>query len=145
MPSDYETFFELQRYAVVGHSQSRRFPCWTYGGLKDRGKTVYPVDPSVSDIAGDRAYPDLASVPGPVDAVVIEVPRAETRAWVEQVVGLGVKDLWLHMNTDSPEALALARDAGIRVRSGTCAVMYLRQGFTYHSIHRYLAKAFGKY
>jgi len=145
MPSDYETFWGFDRYAVMGHSKTRRFPFWTYGGLKDRGKTVYPVDPNVSEIAGDRAYPDLTSLPGPVDAVVIEVPRAETRDFVRQVVDLGVKDLWLHMNTDSPEAVALAKDHGIRIRTGTCAVMYLRHGFTYHSIHRYINRALGKY
>jgi predicted CoA-binding protein len=145
MASDYESFWQFGRYAVVGHSAKRAFPRLTYGGLKARGKTVYAVDPSAEKIEGDPAYPDLGALPGEVDAVVLEVPREETRDWVKQAAEAGIQDLWMHMNTDTPEALAVARDAGIRARHGTCAVMYLKQGFTYHSIHRYINRWLGKY
>ncbi len=47
------------------------------------------------------------------------------------------------MGRDTPEALALARKHGINVRSGTCAVMYLKGG--YHSVHRWINKALRKY
>ena len=57
----------------------------------------------------------------------------------------GIRDVWIHMRMDTPEALALAREKGINVRSGTCAVMYLMPGFTYHSIHRWIMKIAGKY
>jgi predicted CoA-binding protein len=145
MPSEYETFWELQRYAVVGHSAKRPFPRLTYGGLKDHGKTVFPVDPSAETIEGDRAYPDLSSLPEKVEAVVLELPREETREWVQRAIDHGVEDVWLHMGTDSPEAVSLAKEHGLRLRTGTCGVMYLRKGFTYHSIHRYINRWLGKY
>jgi uncharacterized protein len=145
MPSEHESFWSLQTYAVVGHSAKRKFPVLTYGGLKKNGKTVYAVDPSTDKIDGDRAYPDLASLPAGVQAVVIEVPRDETQAWVEKAAALGVKDVWLHMNTETPEAISLAKKSGVRIRSGTCAVMYLRRGFTVHSLHRLINKVAGKY
>ena len=145
MPSEYESFWDLDSYAVVGHSAKRPFPRLTYGGLKHRGKTDYPVDPSAARIEGDEAYPDLNSLPGKVDAVVLEVPKEETKDWVQKVVELGVKDLWLHMFIDTPEAVSLAKDNGVRLRTGTCAVMYLRHGFTYHSIHRYINQLIKKY
>ena len=44
-----------------------------------------------------------------------------------------------------PEALALARKKGLNVHSGTCAVMYVTPGFTYHSIHKWIMKLLGKY
>ena len=69
----------------------------------------------------------------------------QTRFWVEQAAAAGVKDLWLHMFTETPEAVALARERGMRLRTGTCAVMYLKKGLTYHSIHRYINKLLGKY
>ena len=144
MPSDYESFWEFQTYAVVGHSAKRPFPRLTYSGLKDRRRTVYAVDPSTENIDGDRASPP-GSLPGRVDALVVEVPSEETRSWVEQAAAMGVKDVWLHAQTGTPEAVQLARDSGIRLRTGTCAVMYLRHGFTYHSIHRLIRKLGGKY
>jgi predicted CoA-binding protein len=143
MPSDYETFFLFDRYAVVGHGARHPFPKLSYAGLKQRGKTVYAVDPSVSDIAGDPAYPDLESLPGPVDAVILEVPKQETLTWVERAIARGIRDVWIHQGTDTAEAKAAAEKAGVRLRTGTCAVMYVTGGL--HVVHKLINKLFGKY
>jgi predicted CoA-binding protein len=145
MPSDYESFFALARYAVVGHSAKKPFPRLTLLGLQDNGKTAYAVDPSARVIEGKPAYADLASLPGPLDAVVLEVPKEESADWVKRAADAGVKDVWIHQGRDTPEAVSLAKDKGIHLRTGTCAVMYLRRGLTYHSIHRLIYKALGKY
>jgi predicted CoA-binding protein len=145
MTSDYESFWTFNRYAVVGHSARRPFARLTYQGLKDNGKTVYAVDPSAERIEGETAYPDLAALPNKVDAVVLELPKEESATWVKQAIDAGVQDIWLHQATETPEALALAREHGVRLRSGTCAVMYLKRGFTYHSIHRMIFRVLGKY
>ena len=57
----------------------------------------------------------------------------------------GIKDVWIHLGRETPEALALAQDKGINARSGTCAVMYVTPGITYHSIHKWIMKLAGKY
>ena len=145
MPSDYESFWTFNRYAVVGHSARRPFARLTYQGLKDNGKTVYAVDPSAERLEGDPAYPDLASLPEKVDGVVLELPKEETAAWLKQAIEAGVQDIWIHQMTESPEALALAHEHGIRLRSGTCAVMYLKRGFSFHSIHRVVNRLRGKF
>ena len=145
MPSDYETFWQFDRYAVVGHSAKRPFPRLTSGALKKNKKTVYAVDPSASTIENDPSYADLSALPGPVDAVVVEVPKEETQAWVQKAAAAGVKNVWLHMKTDTPEALEAAASAGIQVRKGTCAVMYLTQGFSPHAVHGFFMKLMKKY
>jgi predicted CoA-binding protein len=145
MPSSYETFFNHASFAVAGHSATKPFPALTYAGLKKLGKKVYPVDPGCNTIAGDKAYPDLASLPEPVEAVVVEVRPDETDAWVEKAAQAGIKDVWLHQNSDTPRAFEVAREHGIDLRHGTCAVMYVTPGLTFHSIHRWLQKACGAY
>jgi hypothetical protein len=35
---------------------------------------VYPVNPETDEIAGLKSYPDLKSIPGPIDLAVIAVP-----------------------------------------------------------------------
>jgi predicted CoA-binding protein len=145
MPSDYETFWQFERYAVVGHSTRRAFPRLTYGALRKGHKTVYAIDPSVNTIEGDPAYADLSALPGPVDALVIEVPKDETHLWVQKAADAGIKEVWLHMNTDTPEALAIAKDKGLRLRKGTCAVMYLNRGFSRHAIHGFIMRLLGRY
>jgi len=145
MVSNYETFWDNNSFAVIGHEVKKNFPVLTYQGLKKLGKTVYAVDPSVKQIEGDRAYADLACLPEKVDAVVLEVPKEETREWVARAADAGVGDVWIHMGRDTPEALALAEENGLNVRYGSCAVMYLTRGFTYHSIHKWIMKVAGKY
>ena len=145
MASDYETFWENSSFAVVGHAAKKNFPRLTYRGLKKLRKVVFPVDPSAGEIEGDRAYADLEALPEKVDALVLEVPREETRDWIARAAEAGIDDVWIHMQRDTPEALTLAKENGMNVRSGTCAVMYLTPGLTYHSIHKWIMKVAGKY
>lgn len=145
MPSNYESFWQHGRYAVVGHKAKRNFPELTYKGVKKLGKTVFAVDPSLDEVQGDAVFKDLGALPEKVDGVVLETPPEETREWVAKAADLGIKDVWIHMGRDTPEALALAEEKGINVRHGTCAVMYVTPGFTYHAIHRGIMKLVGKY
>jgi predicted CoA-binding protein len=145
MASNYETFWEKSSYALVGNSAQTSFPEISYGELKRAGKTVYAVDTSVETICGDKAYDDLESLPSRVEGVVLEVPRSESQFWVEKAGQAGVKDVWIHMGMESPEALEAGRNLGINIRHGTCAVLYLKKGFSYHSIHRAIVKLLKKY
>lgn len=145
MESNHQTFWHAKSYAVVGHSARTPFPKLTYGQLKKNGLRVFAVDPEAKSIEGDPAFADLASLPERVEAVVLEVPKEETREWIGKAADAGVKDVWIHQNRDTPEALALAGEKGINVRTGNCAVMYVTPGFTYHSIHKVIQQLRGKY
>ena len=146
MPSDKEQFFELASFAVVGHSELKPFPKLSYKNLRKAGKKVFPVDLSgAEEVEGDKAYASLGDLPQEVEAVMVEVPKDKTMAVVQDVVDLGVKDLWLHMGCHTPEVLSLCEEKQIRVRHGTCAVMYTQQGASYHSIHKWIMKIGGKY
>ncbi len=145
MASNYETFWEHNSFAVVGNKAKQNFPLLTYRGLRKLGKAVFPVDPSMDEIEKDHAYATLDELPTQVDAVVLEVPKEDTRDWVAKVVDAGIKDVWIHMGRETPEALDLAREHGLNARIGTCAVMYVKPGLSYHSIHRWIAKRSGKY
>lgn len=145
MASAYETFWTQSSFAFVGHSSARGFPRLSYAEAKKRGKQVFAVDPTIDNIDGDRTYSDLRSLPQKVDGVVVEVPREETLDWVRQAADVGIKNVWVHMNRDSPEAVAFAREHGLNLLTGTCAVMYLTGGFSAHGVHRWLNKLVGKY
>lgn len=145
MASNYETFWENDRFAVVGNKAKQNFPVLTYRCLKKIGKEVFAVDASVEEIEGDHAYATLDGLPAKVDAVVLEVPKEDTKDWVAKAADAGIKDVWIHMGRETPEALALADDKGMNARTGTCAVMYVKPEASYHSIHRWIMKLAGKY
>jgi predicted CoA-binding protein len=145
MASAHEAFWTQSSFAFVGDSAKKGFPRISYGEAKKGGKKVFAVDPSVDQIDGDTTYPDLRSLPQKVDGVVLEVPREETLGWMRQAADAGIKNVWVHMNRDTPEAVEFAKQKGLNLLTGTCAVMYVSQGFSYHSIHKWLNKLIGKY
>ncbi len=145
MASPRESFWDHGSFVVVGHTAKRNFPKLTYKALRKTGKTVYAVDPSVDEIEGDQTYPDLASLPGAVEAAVLELPKDETAGWVARAADAGVAAVWIHQQTDTPEALDLARARGLEVCAGTCAVMYVTPGLSGHSPHRWIMKLIGKF
>jgi predicted CoA-binding protein len=145
MPSRHESFWTNTSFAVVGRGDAKPFPELTYRALRcAKGKTVYAVDPSCDAIDGDPAYDDLASLPEPVDAVVLEVPKEETAAWVVRAAEAGIRNVWIHMGRETPEALAKAEELGLEVCTGTCAVQYLDQGFP-HNIHKFFRTLVGRW
>jgi len=145
MASAHEAFWTHSSYAFVGHSAKKPFPRISYGEAKKSGKKVFAVDASVEQIDGDKTYPNLRSLPEKVEAVVLEVPREETLELVRQAAAAGIKNVWVHMNRETPEAIEFAKHRGLNVLTGTCAAMYTAQGFTYHSIHKWLNKLLRKY
>jgi len=145
MQSDREQFWNHASFALVGDAGKKSFPKLTYGGLKKQGKTVYAVDPSGAEAEGDPTYPDFAALPAPVEAAVLELPKEDTAAWVAKAAEAGIKAVWIHQQTDTPEALSLAKQKGMEVCSGTCAVMYVKPGLTGHAPHRWIMKLLKKY
>jgi len=145
MASAHERFWQQSSFAFVGHEAKRGFPRLSYRQARRLGKRVFAVDPSLAQVEGDRVYPDLAALPEPVEAVVLEVPAEETADWVRRAAQAGIRKVWIHQRRETPEALEVAARNGLEVLTGTCAVMYLTPGLTYHSIHRWVKKLAGKY
>jgi len=145
MASSHESFWDHASFAVVGHSGKRNFPKMTYNGLKKTGKAVYAVDLGGAEVEGDTSYPDLSSLPGRVEAAVLELPKNETAEWVGRAADAGCTAVWIHQQTDTPEALELAEKRGLEVCAGNCAVMYVTPGMSFHAPHRWIWKMIGRF
>jgi len=145
MPTKHEEFWNHASYAFVAHSAVKPFPKLSYGELKKHGRKVFAVDPSADRIEGDTAFPDLDSLPEKVEAVVLETPRNETAEWVKKAADAGARSVWIHMGRETPQAVALAKERGLEVLTGTCAVMYVKPGLSYHSLHKWINQLIGRY
>ena len=141
----YQSFWQKRSFAVVGHSERKKFPMLTYKKLKESGRAVFPVDPGVDRVAGDKAYPDLAALPQEVEAAVLELPADETESWVRQAIAADIRNIWIHQGCETPGAISLAGDSGVNLLYGTCAVMYLSDGFSLHAFHGWINRRLGKY
>jgi acyl-CoA synthetase (NDP forming) len=59
-------------------------------GASFQGK-VYPVNPETDEIAGLKSYPDLKSIPGPIDLAVIAVPYNLAPSLLQEAMETGIK------------------------------------------------------
>jgi predicted CoA-binding protein len=125
-------FLAQKRIAVAGVSgDSRRHPAGNaiYRRLKGGAREVFAVNPNLVSFEGDACYPDLKSIPGGVDAVVIVTKPETTEEIVRQCVGAGVGMVWMHQSSArsssvSSTAVDFCRRAGIDVIPGGCPMMF---------------------
>ncbi len=123
-------FLAQRRIAVVGVSRhpSTHGANAVYRRLKDRGYTVFAVNPNAKTVEGDRAYPDLRSIEGGVDAVFIGTAAKRAESIVRECAELGIARVWMHRgpaeSSASPEAIDYCRAHDISVIPGGCPLMF---------------------
>jgi hypothetical protein len=110
--------------AIVGLSSDPQRASWFVASyLKKEGYGIIPVNPKADQILGEKAYPDLASIPGPVDMVEVFRPAAECLEIARQAVAIKAKALWLQLKLVNIEAAECAARSGLTVVVDRCVKM----------------------
>jgi predicted CoA-binding protein len=110
-----------KRIAVVGHSDDPARDSYRVGRyLAAHGYQVFPVNPNGRSAPGLKFYPDLASIPGPVDIVDIFRRHEAIPAIVDEAIRLGAKAIWMQEGLADNAAAGKARAAGLRVVMSRC-------------------------
>jgi predicted CoA-binding protein len=123
-------FLTHKRVAVTGVSRTpgSHGSNVVYKRLRERGYEVFAVNPNAEVVEGDRAYHDLGSIPGGVEAVVIGTRPAIAEQTMRECAELGVKNVWMHRGPGagsvSETAAAYGRQRGISVIDGGCPCMF---------------------
>ena len=82
--------------AVVGLSPNQARPSFRVArGLQTLGYRIIPVRPLISDVLGEKAFPDMESLPELPDIVDVFRAAEHVPAIVESCIKLGIKNLWL--------------------------------------------------
>jgi O-acetylhomoserine (thiol)-lyase len=107
--------------AVVGLSGNQARPSYRLARKMLRlGYKIIPVNPREKEILGESSYPDLASIPGPVDIIqVFRNPEAAVEV-AHEAAGLKKGIFWLQEGVISNEAVKVAADAGLEVVHNRC-------------------------
>jgi predicted CoA-binding protein len=143
-------FLAQKRIAVAGVS---RTPAGhganvVYTGLRKAGYEVIPVNPNAAEVEGDRCYPDLKSIPGGVDAVVVGTAAHVSADVVRECREQGIEHVWLHRSfgtgSVSDEAVALGGEDGMRLIAGGCPMMFLPEADVGHRCMRWVLNLMGK-
>jgi predicted CoA-binding protein len=115
--------------AVVGLSSDRQKASFFVAGyLKDEGYRIVPVNPKADEILAEKAYPDLAAIPFPIDIVDIFRPPQDIDAIVDQAIarkkqGIDAPAIWMQLRLVNLPAAARAQAAGLTVIIDKCVKM----------------------
>lgn len=88
--------------------------------MQDHGFRIIPVNPKAERILGEQCYPDLATIPEPVDVVDVFRASEHTPAIAKEAAAIGAKCLWLQLGVRNEEAAAHARACGLMVVQNLC-------------------------
>ena len=83
--------------------------------LKEQGYRIIPVNTYAGEILGETCYPDLSSIPEPVDVVDIFRRSEAVPPIVEEAIKIGAKAVWMQEGVINDEAAARAKEAGLLV------------------------------
>jgi uncharacterized protein len=146
-----DDFLTQKRIAVAGvsrHNNKHPVGNLIYHRLKKSGHDVFAVNPHMKTFEGDCCYPNLQSIPGGVDGVVIITRPETTEGIVRDCSDAGVHRVWMHQSVGkgssvSPEAVVYCRQHDISVIAGACPMMY-GEGMDFgHTCMRWILKLTG--
>ena len=144
-------FLAQKRIAVAGVSRDNsHHPAGNliYRRLKETGHDVFPVNPHMQTFDGDPCYPDLQSIPGGAQGVVIITRPELTERIVRDCRTAGVSRVWMHESlakgsSVSPQAVEYCRQHDISVIAGACPMMYGAGVDVGHACMRWFIKLTG--
>lgn len=112
---------KVRSIAVLGLSPNEVRPSFRVArGLQSRGYRIIPVRPLIDEVLGERAYPDLESLPELPDIVDVFRAAEHVPAIVESCIRLGIKNIWLQEGVIHEAAALRAQQAGITVVMDRC-------------------------
>jgi uncharacterized protein len=125
-------FLAQKRIAVAGVSRSngrQSAANLIYRRLKTSGHEMFPVNPNMLTFGGDRCYPDVQSIPGGVDGVVIVTRPEITDRIVQECERAGVHRIWMHQSLGNATSVSAAaveycHQHNMSVIAGACPMMY---------------------
>lgn len=112
---------ECHTIAVVGLSSDTWRPSNSVSAYMRRtGYRVIPVNPNETEVFGEKAYPDLASVPEKFELVDVFRRSEEAGKAVDEAIAVGAKAVWLQEGVIDRAAAQRALDAGLLVVMDRC-------------------------
>ena len=137
---------EARTLAVLGLSDDPGKPSYAVSAyMQEHGYKIYPVNPVIESVLGERSYRSLAELPVKPDVVNVFRRASYLPRVVDEMLSLGLKNLWSQMGIWNPEAAANAEAAGIRVVMDRCIMVEHRRLFGQvakaKEVHRTVSRA----
>jgi predicted CoA-binding protein len=142
---DVEDFLKQKKLAVVGVSRQKyKFGTTVYYDLMKKGFRVFPVNAHMQTFNNEPCYPDLKSLPEPIDGAVLVIPPAQTEQVVKDAAAANISRIWMQQGSESESAIQFCKEHNITTISGECILMHAEPVSFFHKFHRWINKLCGK-
>ena len=92
--------------------------------LQQQGLRIIPVNPRLTvPVLGEPPYPNLASVPVPIDVVDVFRRAEQTDPHIDEAIAVAAKAVWLQLGIRNPAGIARAQDAGLIAVHDRCLMI----------------------
>ena len=109
------------RIAIVGLSSKPTRDSNRVGSyLLEQGYCIFPVNPQIDSALGLKAYPDLFSVPRPVEVVDIFRRVQYIPEIVDRAIQVGARAIWMQNGLIEETSAESARQAGLLIVMNRC-------------------------
>jgi uncharacterized protein len=125
MSSDVKELLEnAKTIAVVGLSSNPDRPSYRVSSyLQEQGYKIIPVNPTVKEVLGEKAYPSLKDIPEKVDIVDVFRRAADVPPIADEAIAIKAKALWMQEGIINEEAAEKAKSAGLKVIMDRCIMV----------------------
>jgi len=107
--------------ASVGLSSNQEKPSYSVAAyLKEQGYRVIPVNPTATEILGEKVYASLSDIPDKVDVVQVFRKPEDVPPVVDEAIKIGAKIVWMQEGVVNYEAAQKAEEAGLQVVMDAC-------------------------
>jgi uncharacterized protein len=116
--------------AVVGMSDNPARPSSGVAKfLKNQGYTIYPVNPTLDSIDGEKVYHSLNDIPEPIDIVDVFRRPEYLEGVVDEAIKANAKAVWGQLGIHTDAAVEKANAAGLDIVTNHCAkIEFMRLG-----------------
>ncbi len=119
---------QIKTIAIIGLSDRPDRPSYQVAQyLINQGYKIIPINPNITQVFGQKAYPNIDSIPSKIKINIFDVFRKseDVESVVKEIIDskrTGV--IWLQEGIDNQSAVNLATSHGYQVTSGLCLMKY---------------------
>jgi len=118
----------VKTIAIIGLSDKPDRPSFQVAQyLVDQGYKIIPINPNITQVLGQKSYPDIASIPQKITIDIFDIFRKseDVESVIQEIINSGRQGvIWLQEGIDNQKAISLVKSHGFEVYSGICLMKF---------------------
>ncbi len=139
-----QNFLAQKKMAIAGVSRNPdKFGYKVYEELNNKGYELYPINPNIDSINGNKCYNDVSSLPSHVKHLLILTPKSQTDKTLREAINKGITQIWVQQMSETEDTIKIAEEFQVEPIMKKCIFMFAEPVAGFHNFHRTLLKIFG--